>query len=198
MKARLAVGSGTGTCVGSVAEVSPWVRAFWAERFFPSGVRGPVECWALRRLRSATSVVRGPSSVVVAKGVAELVVSSGGKAMLDISYPLCKNRGYPNTVRTIGQGKSCWVGEILWVRRDDASECGRGINSNGLTSFQPDVLAVVVIFTRSQQPYERQEVRRQLVHALAFGIVPIHRDDWPWMLIAKLESDQRAATATAE
>jgi hypothetical protein len=43
----------------------PWVRAFWAERRLPAGVRGPVDWAALRRLRAAweASVVRCSSFV---------------------------------------------------------------------------------------------------------------------------------------
>jgi len=127
VKARLAVGSGTGTWVGGVEAVRPWVRAFWAERALPAGVRGPVDLRAFWRFLVAWSVVCGPSSVVVRRVAVLPLASSGGKAMLDMSYPLCKNRGYPNIVRTIGQGESgMFVAKGRAVARAVARGGGRG------------------------------------------------------------------------
>jgi hypothetical protein len=65
VKVRLAQGSGTGVSVGRVAAERPWVRAFWEERFLPSGVRGPVDLAALARFRWVMgSVVNCPPSAV--------------------------------------------------------------------------------------------------------------------------------------
>jgi len=66
-----------------------WVRAFWAERDLPCGVRGPVDLAAFRRLRAArsASVVSCPWSVVEERADGALVVSAAGTAMLDMKSP---------------------------------------------------------------------------------------------------------------
>jgi len=52
-------------------DVSPWLRAFWEERCFPAGVRGPVEWWAFSRLIVArrTAQARTLSPVLAGSGV---------------------------------------------------------------------------------------------------------------------------------
>src|SRR5438105_2401617 len=68
--------------VSSSPDMRPWVRAFCAVRALPSGVRGPVECCALRRLAAICSLVAMKRLLLVrfiAGGVVTETLRSGGK-----------------------------------------------------------------------------------------------------------------------